>query len=53
MADIIIEKLFGKEPFSWGAENFSKEGDARSAYLKAVKQADKNEYQPLLEFANS
>jgi Fic-DOC domain mobile mystery protein B len=53
MADIIIEKLFRKEPFSWGADNLSKEGDTRAAYLKAVKQADANEYQPLLDFASS
>lgn len=53
MADIIIEKLFGKEPFSWGAANLSKDNDTRKAYLKAVKQADNNDYQPLLDFANS
>lgn len=53
MADIIIEKLFGKKPFSWNAENLSKDSDTRKAYLNAVKKADNNEYQPLLEFANS
>ena len=53
MADIIIEKLFGKEPFSWGAANLSKDSDTRKAYLKAVKQADNNEYQSLMDFANS
>lgn len=53
MADIIIEKLFGKEPFSWGAANLSKDSDTRKAYLKAVKQADGNEYRPLLDFAVS
>ncbi len=53
MADIIIEKLFGKSPFSWGASNLSKEGAARAAYLKAVKKADLNEYQLLFDFARS
>lgn len=53
MADIIIEKLFGKPPFSWGTSNLSKEGTARAAYLKAVKKADLNDYQLLLEFARS
>ncbi|TJY37719.1 mobile mystery protein B [Pontimicrobium aquaticum] len=53
MADIIIEKLFGKSPFSWGASNLSKEGVARAAYLKAVKKADLNDYKLLLEFARS
>jgi len=40
MGDIIIEKLFGQKPFPWGAANLSKANDTRSAYLKAVKQAD-------------
>ena len=53
MADIIIEKLYGKEPFSWGAANLSKDNDTRIAYLKAVKQADNYEYQPLMDFAKS
>lgn len=53
MADIIIEKIFGKEPFSWGAANLLNEGDMRKAYLKAIKQADLNEYHSLLEFAKS
>mgnify|MGYP001170032607 CR=1 FL=1 len=53
MADIIIEKLFNKEPFSWGAANLSKANDTRKSYLKAVKAADLNDYQPLLEFSRS
>lgn len=53
MADIIIEKLFNKEPFSWGAANLSKTNDTRKSYLKAVKAADLNDYQPLLEFSRS
>ncbi|MBJ7881002.1 mobile mystery protein B [Gelidibacter salicanalis] len=53
MADIIIEKLFNKELFSWGASNLSKATETRTAYLQAVKQADQNKYQPLLDFASS
>jgi Fic-DOC domain mobile mystery protein B len=53
MGDIIIEKLFGQEPFSWGASNLSKAGDTRTNYLKAVKAADQGEYAPLLNFARS
>jgi Fic-DOC domain mobile mystery protein B len=53
MADIIIEKLFGAEPFSWGAEDLSKEGDTRTTYLQAVKAADNADFAPLLSFANS
>ncbi len=53
MADIIIEKLFNKELFSWGASNLSKATETRIAYLQAVKQANQNKYQPLLDFASS
>lgn len=53
MADILIEKIFGNTPFSWGAENLSKDSNTRKAYLKAIKEADNNKYQPLLDFANS
>lgn len=54
MGDIIIEKLYGEEPFSWGADsNLSKAGDTRTTYLQAVKAADQGEYAPLLAFARS
>lgn len=53
MADIIIGKLFNKELFTWGTNNLSKAHDTRKAYLNAVKAADLNNYQPLLEFSRS
>jgi len=53
MGDIIIEKLFGLEPFSWGADNLSKKGDTRTTYLEAVKAADNANFAPLLDFARS
>ena len=53
MADIIIEKMYKQPVFSWGAANLSGEGDIRSAYLKAIKAADKGDYSLLLAFARS
>ncbi len=53
MADIIIEKIYKLPVFSWGAANLSSEGDTRTAYLKAVKTADKGDYSLLLAFARS
>lgn len=53
MADIIIEKMYKQPVFSWGAANLSGEGDTRSAYLKAIKAADKGDYSLLLAFARS
>lgn len=53
MADIIIEKIFKKPIFSWGAYSLSNEGDTRKAYLRALKAADNGEYKLLMDFARS
>ncbi|GEM_PF-1786064 len=53
MADIIIEKIYKLPVFTWGAANLSSEGDARAAYLQAVKAADKGDYSLLIAFARS
>ena len=53
MADIIIEKIYKQPVFSWGAANLSSEGDTRTAYLKAVKTADKGDCSLLLAFVRS
>jgi len=53
MADIIIEKIYQKPVFSWGANNLTKPGSSRAIYLQAVKEADKGDYGLLLEFARS
>lgn len=51
MADIIIEHIFKQPVFTWGAANLVKDGDTRSFYLKAVRAADKGEFDLLMEFA--
>jgi len=53
MADILIEKVFGKRVFTWGASKLVREGDVRKAYLKAVRAADAGDYDLLLDFARS
>lgn len=61
MADIIIEKLYMQPVFTWGAAhslskgaaNLYSEGDARAAYLTAIKAADRDDYSLLLAFARS
>lgn len=53
MGDIIIEKLYGQAPFSWGASDLSEASDIRSNYLQAVKAADQGVYAPLIAFARS
>ena len=53
MADIIITKLFKEDGFSWGAGNLVKKGNAREAYLHAIKEADAGNIHPLLIFSRS
>lgn len=53
MADIIVEKLYRRPVFSWGAGRRLGDVDARTAYLKDVKSADTGDYNQQLEFARS
>jgi len=53
MADIIIEKIFNKNVFTWGSDNLSKENDSRKKYLTAVRKADNGVIEPLLKFARN
>ncbi len=53
MADILIDRIFKRELFSWGTGKLTNQSDSRSRYLKAVRAADKNEFDLLLDFARS
>ncbi|MCE6988988.1 mobile mystery protein B [Dyadobacter sp. CY323] len=53
IADIIIEKVFGREVFTWGSKNLAKSSDLRSVYLNALREADKGNYAALVAFARS
>jgi hypothetical protein len=53
MADIIIEKIFEKPVFTWGAGNLSRESGNRKKYLDSLKLADAGNYKALLLFARS
>ena len=53
MADVIIEKIFGKEIFSWGAGDLSSDNQARANYLKAVKEAGLDDVKPLIKFSRN
>lgn len=53
MADLILEKIFGKKPFSWGEVNLAKNGDVRAKYIDALKKADEHDYEALFKFARS
>ncbi len=53
MTDILLES-FGQVPFSWGQKNSAApldgEGALRAKYVNALKSADGNGFEPLIEF---
>ena len=51
IADIIIEKIYKQPVFSWGDSSISEETDIRDKYLKALRKADKGNFDLLLKFA--
>lgn len=51
IADILVSHGLGKPHFTWGSKNLTKKGEARSKYLKALKEADQVDYKLLIEFA--
>lgn len=52
-ADVLINNGFSQPVFSWGKKNLIKRGEARSAYLSALRQADIQDYSALVKFARS
>lgn len=53
IADVLINKVFGKSYFTWGSKSLVKKGEARTAYLKALRDADNLDYKSLIKFARS
>ena len=46
MADIIIDKIFNLQVFTWGSDDMVKQTNNRTKYINAVKHADQNNYKP-------
>lgn len=53
MADIIISHLFNKNVFTWSSASLVNGGEQRTTYLNAIKEADKHDIKPLIDFAKS
>jgi len=51
IADIMMEKIFYKDIFSWGKLDLEAMNDERSRYLAALRKADEGDYNCLLTFA--
>jgi Fic-DOC domain mobile mystery protein B len=53
MGDVIIEKIFRQDVFTWGGRNLVENGDIRTNYLSALRNADKGDFFSLIKFARS
>ena len=53
MADIIVDSIFGKQIFKWQYSNMVKPDDIRAKYIVALKEADKGNIEPLIDFARN
>jgi fido (protein-threonine AMPylation protein) len=52
IADIFL-KVSGQPQFSWGQKNLLKNSSMRNGYIKALKNADRHNYDDLLAFVRS
>ena len=54
VADLVLERHFGRAPFAWGGNANLGTSDAnRPAYLVALKAADQGDYAPLLQLCRA
>ncbi|MEM9896236.1 MAG: mobile mystery protein B [Bacteroidota bacterium] len=53
LADLIIEKIFTGEVFSWGSQNLSSLDGQRDLYIRSLKAADQQNIRQLISFARS
>lgn len=51
-ADLLLRSL-GRPRFSWGRESLTRQGEARKAYIDALRAADRHDIQPLLQVVRS
>ncbi|RZJ70580.1 mobile mystery protein B [Flavobacterium sp.] len=53
MADIIMEAIFGKDPFTWNNSNMVKQDETRRNYINAIRAGDNGDINPLIDFAKN
>lgn len=52
MADIIVQQA-GRPAFTWGGRSLNTTSELRSAYIDALRSADRGDMEPLMQFARS
>jgi fido (protein-threonine AMPylation protein) len=54
LADLVLSKHFGIEPFTWGGSAQLGTGDPhRQPYLEGLKSADRGDYGPLMKLCRA
>jgi Fic-DOC domain mobile mystery protein B len=53
LADIIMESIFKREPFTWHQSNMMKANETRKQYIDALRKADNGNIKPLIKFAKN
>jgi Fic-DOC domain mobile mystery protein B len=51
MTDIFLENVLRRSPFTWGKRDLARPSEHRRRYIEALREADKGNFLPLLEFA--
>lgn len=51
--DRLLIDVFDLEPFTWGNTNMDRQGDVRSQYIQALRQADNHDYSELMGFVRA
>lgn len=52
-ADILLERVLKRPRFTWGNDTLLEAGQARTTYITALRAADVQNYEPLLQFVRS
>lgn len=52
MTDVILERVLNVEPINWGS-GLDKKGVHRKNYIDALRAADKENYQPIIDFLSN
>ncbi len=53
IADILLENVFHKPPFTWGSANLIVAGLDRKKYIESLVAADRSDYRLLMDFVRS
>ena len=53
IADILLENVLAKSPFTWGSRNLATAGLDRKKYIESLVAADRGDYRLLMNFVQS